>query len=441
MPIEAKSTAIEPRATFVEAVLLAAVTPFLLFPARFPLLTAGALFLVSLIWCWPLLAERGPGIPSSPFALPLALFLAASWLATIVSVDPDLTLPKICGIILGFTLWRFALRHGQSSTRLRVLTGSYLLLALVITLVGFLGADWAAKASSRVPLLATVTGTSSGPWLAFSEAGAGVHPNQLAGAILLYLPLLVSLLAAALGRAAWPRRRLLLALSSVLAGLALLLTQSRSGWLGALGGLFVLGLLWWMFMAPSPKRHRFGTVLVIIAASVVFLMLLFGPRQVAQLWLEPTETTVVGSLETLDYRRAVWPWALAATSDFSITGVGLGSFRRVVTRLYPLDLPPEADIGHAHNIFLQTAVDIGVPGLVIYVAILFLAVFIAWRVAATDHTWRPLSLGLLASLCAFHIYGLVDALALGSRPSLLLWGVLALLSVSHRLSLNALARS
>jgi O-antigen ligase len=44
---------------------------------------------------------------------------------------------------------------------------------------------------------------------------------------------------------------------------------------------------------------------------------------------------------------------------------------RVVPVLYPLfTVPLDSDIAHAHNIFLQTALDLGIPGLVAYLALL-----------------------------------------------------------------------
>ena len=57
---------------------------------------------------------------------------------------------------------------------------------------------------------------------------------------------------------------------------------------------------------------------------------------------------------SLDSRVEIWSRALYALQDFPFTGVGLGTFRRVVNLLYPLFLvPPDVDIAHAHNIFCR----------------------------------------------------------------------------------------
>ena len=72
------------------------------------------------------------------------------------------------------------------------------------------------------------------------------------------------------------------------------------------------------------------------------------------------------------------------------------------------------------------------PRLVAYVALLFVAWVTAWRVAARDRAMRPVALGLGAGLFAVHIFGLVDAMAVGAKPGFLLWMSLGLLAALAR---------
>ncbi len=44
--------------------------------------------------------------------------------------------------------------------------------------------------------------------------------------------------------------------------------------------------------------------------------------------------------------------------------MGLNTFREVVFLIYPIGVSPTYNLGHAHNFFLQTALDFGVPGLI-----------------------------------------------------------------------------
>jgi len=161
-------------------------------------------------------------------------------------------------------------------------------------------------------------------------------------------------------------------------------------------------------------------------------VLWIGPRTLWELWVSPPEATALGTLRTLGVRRELWPWAVTAIGDFPFTGVGLGAFRQVVFRLYPLPPWPSYDIGHAHNIFLQTALDTGLPGLVVYVAILFVAAAVGWRVARRDRGFRPVSLGLLAGLVGLHVFGLADALVIGAKPALVFWLALGVLASMNK---------
>ncbi len=141
--------------------------------------------------------------------------------------------------------------------------------------------------------------------------------------------------------------------------------------------------------------------------------------------------TAVGNLGTITFRSEVWRWGILAVSDFPFTGTGLGSFRQVIHRFYPTTIAPTYDIAHAHNIFLQAALDVGLPGLVAYAALLLLAGYVGWQAARRSDYWRPVALGLLGGLIALHIFGLTDALALGAKPGLLFWWALGLLTALH----------
>ena len=90
---------------------------------------------------------------------------------------------------------------------------------------------------------------------------------------------------------------------------------------------------------------------------------------------------------------------------------------------------PDKDIAHAHNVFLQVGVDLGLPGLISYVALLVVAAQAGWQKIRRGGWARWLALGVLAGLVGFHVYGMADTLALGSKPSFLFWWLLGLLAV------------
>ena len=141
----------------------------------------------------------------------------------------------------------------------------------------------------------------------------------------------------------------------------------------------------------------------------------------------------MGSLAS---RTEIWARALYALRDFPLTGMGMNNFRRVVPVLYPFfSLPPTIDIAHAHNQFLQAGLDLGLAGLIAYLALWMIGAALTVRcLRRADAGWtRALALGLGAALLASFIFGLTDAIALGAKPGILFWSLLALLVALERL--------
>jgi putative inorganic carbon (HCO3(-)) transporter len=128
--------------------------------------------------------------------------------------------------------------------------------------------------------------------------------------------------------------------------------------------------------------------------------------------------------------------------DFPITGMGLGMFRYVMPVLYPLfTVSPESDLGHAHNEWLQAGVDLGVTGLVIFLAVQGLGLWLAYRgfQSAASVPLRWMMAGTLAGLAAHSVFGLTDAVALGAKPGIFFWVLLALTAGMARLEWPATA--
>lgn len=407
----------------VEPLLLLAITPLLLFPTLQPDWTAGGLALLALVWLARAILRREPW-PVTPFNGALLLFCLTIPVAASVSAMPELTLPKLTGLILGLAAFRVI---GFSATGRRgfaVAFGVFAVAGAGMWALGLLG--------MRLGILAPLVDRLPAGLVSLPGApDQGINPNQLAGVLVLYLPFLLALAVLAVRT-----RRILAALLLAFAGAAglatLVMTQSRAGWIGlAVGGAALAVLVVAAGAHTRLKRALLvagGVILVAgLIAGAVFIPQRLGAASTAQ-----NAQQVGATLQqlSLDARLEIWSRALYALQDFPFTGVGLGTFRRVVDLLYPLFLvPPDADIGHAHNIFLQVGVDLGLGGLVAYVGLLFVAGVTAWETARSGGgARRLLALGLAASLIGLHVYGLADALALGSKPGLALWMVFGLIA-------------
>ena len=77
------------------------------------------------------------------------------------------------------------------------------------------------------------------------------------------------------------------------------------------------------------------------------------------------------SVNTLPGRLELWTRAITLLRDFGLTGGGAGNFEQVVLTLYPPFFTGiTGGFSHAHNMYLQMAVDFGLPGLIVFLALL-----------------------------------------------------------------------
>ena len=399
----------------IEILLLILCAPCLLFPTLSRAGTLAACIAILPIWLVRKFV-RGRLLPPTPFGAAVVVWLSAVAIGIVVSADPGLTIPKATGLLLGITLWRTVLVAAHSPKRRAAALVLFLSTAAAMIAVGAAGVAW----QQKVPLLGGLAAQLPGPLLWMPENGAeGVHSNLLAGTIVICWPLSLALLTAGRSEsqpAGWLARWLIsvAAAITIIGGGLLLLLQSRSAWLGAAAGLASLYLSR-AAAQPGERRHMhwFGWVLaaLVVVTLGAGLMVALGRANLP---------------ETVAFRIEVWRYALEAIGDFPFTGVGLGSFREVVLRLYPMTVYPNPDVAHAHNIFLQVALDTGLPGLCAYISLLLIAIRVCWQRLRGPGADAALARGTLASLIAVHVFGLADAIAPGAKPGLLYWWLLGL---------------
>jgi len=332
-------------------------------------------------------------------ALNLALFppYPGAWLYVIAALGE---------ILLAWGLLR---RNRQPRSRWGIGCGLLILTSLVMGGTAFFVEGWP---EGKLPFLTGLTGlvarlTATVPvpqgWRLF-------HPNTLALMAVPVVPLQIALsmesLVAGMGRG---RRRsrvyfslILLALFTLPVTLGLLLaSQSRAGLVAlAVGlGFMVISLL------PGWIR---GLVLVGLAV----LMGWAWPGLAA--WWQASE----GRLSTLTVSRfTLWRLGLFITWGFPLTGIGFHSLRFWYPRLFPPDLYPEVTVRtNAHNAYMQMAADMGLPGLIWYLALTFGVLFLWFRLwsrrkRAIDAPGAPpgFLLGLGGSWAALMVFGLGES--------------------------------
>ncbi|NJN55123.1 MAG: hypothetical protein HC804_10400 [Anaerolineae bacterium] len=235
---------------WIEAGILTAVTPFLLFPSFNIQATIFSLLCIIVLWLLPVVVRPWPWPPATPLDLLWLLWGITLLVGICVTADPVLTLPKATGLILGLAVWRFMNRAIHSRRVLIVALLIYMLLGAGFVLLGAASANW----MNKVPLFTTVVAQLPGGLLFLPESPElGVHANQLAGTLLFYIPFLLSVMIGFI----WSRPSKWVQLAWLLLTLftlgLLLLTQSRTGWLAFGGSLFLLCLSWSIVL---PRHYR-----------------------------------------------------------------------------------------------------------------------------------------------------------------------------------------
>ena len=116
-------------------------------------------------------------------------------------------------------------------------------------------------------------------------------------------------------------------------------------------------------------------------------------------------------------RISIWRQGVDHLRESPWRGIGLNEFRYVYK-----SAGSAADIAHAHNIFLQIALDLGLVGLSFYVALIGTLLYRAERAArGPDLLARRIACGAGLALTAVHVFGLGDAISLGAKVGLFQW--------------------
>ncbi|MFN8443672.1 MAG: O-antigen ligase family protein, partial [Caldilineaceae bacterium] len=243
--------------------------------------------------------------------------------------------------------------------------------------------------------------------------GETIHANILASILALLLPILFALL---LQYQIKRYQRITATLLFFILLAILVLTQSRGAYLAMVVALPLVMILRW------PRLLYATPILLVIAAGVVVQL---GVANVLDLLSSD------GSLSGWAGRIDIWTQSVNAIYDFPFTGIGFGTFTTVIPLLYPLQVSIEG-YPHAHNLFLQIGVDLGVGGLVAYCAILFTLFAMLWRTLRTfprqSYEWM-LAAGTLGSLVAMLVHGLLDAATWISKIAFFPWVLFALITL------------
>lgn len=262
------------------------------------------------------------------------------------------------------------------------------------------------------------------------------HPNTFAGALTLFLPFYLALLLyrpwrersgsapdRAGARSGGDRSvRWLLATGLALAfvALAFITTLSRAGLVAIAVGLLLL-LAWrWRHAGPAAKTVAAG--LVALAGLSWGTTILWGwPSPLGFVAQAINSTRLEDAPGTFGVRVRGWIYAVEVIAHHPWTGVGLNRASEHLLSVDPW-------FYHAHNLFLQVALDFGLPGLLFFVALLTIALARVCRAlrALAGTPEEGIAAGVAAALVAHLVWSMADTISQGLTPTVLLWVLLGL---------------
>jgi len=214
--------------------------------------------------------------------------------------------------------------------------------------------------------------------------GTFILPGELAGYLIIYLPLAFTI--ARVARRA--ELRWLATLGVAFGTPAFLLTFSRAGEVGLAAAIAFL-------VFAQLQRFRLRSAAAIIVLAVVAIAFVFNAHH------NPSENYT---------RLSIWQAGLGIVQRFPFTGVGPFVFAKI----YPLVRLPdgEATAFHAHSFLLTTAAETGIVGIA--------AVLFAWwrfiivlreRLRTASAANAALALAVAAGLLGTWVQGLIDTVS------------------------------
>ena len=355
--------------------------------------------------------------------------------------DIEFSMGKIAGALYGILLYYAAVTVMRTARAIKAGVYGFILVGVALAAFGSAGAMLGPE-QAFVRVLPGLTYIPKHNW-ALPGAEAGINPHAVGGRLLWVIPLALFLAGAMLGKGKRDTVKamvqaeeggqgettclpglLLLSLASAVLLAALFLSQSYGTWIALILSVWLIAL--------SPKWKAWSLVVALVLCGVIYAI---GPLRRAVAPLTITGTTGTGETAStanvvrvkIEQRYGLWSAGIGAIRRAPVFGVGMNRLR--------LEPGISYTNAHAHNQFITTGAELGIPGLVAYIAMLIGAGWMAWVVwkRSGDPWMRAAAAGLIAGQAAFHVFGLGDAIPLGSKPGALFWVSLALITAIYKI--------
>jgi len=197
-----------------------------------------------------------------------------------------------------------------------------------------------------------------------------------------FLCLLLPVVAAVAAAPTHPRRQIAARVILVLTVVTLLVTPTRSSWIGALAGMALFGVLAVRHMTRGVRhlrehRHRVVYPVVALGGALALMLWMSDVTERAAARAQTLAVASRGEDMSLGWRLNHWSAAIRAVARRPLVGYGLGNWV-LQQHAFTGTGQPREDVlrdgasmdEQAHNEYVQVAADLGLPGLALYLLIL-----------------------------------------------------------------------
>jgi len=373
-------------------------------PLSLPI-SSGFLGIGALLWLGKIILKRQLDFKSTPFDIGIAALVLLAAASIWFSPDPGFSFYNYYNLMGRYVLiYYLVVNNISSKSQVKSLIWVMLASATVVTLYGF----YQYLFSVNISAVEWVDGEQF-PDLKLRVFSTMENPNLLAG-------LLVTMMAMGSGigfKSDGIKTKFILFLLVIMFGTCLVLTYSRGAWLSLLAVIGVYGILcnrkifWLLLLLPLAMLVGHDAVLERIMSI-----------------MNPTDTS-----STL--RIALWESTIAMIMDKPLLGIGWGAYWLVYPEYDFFLQNGNVKIFHAHNMYLNIAAEIGIPGLIAFLGIMYGHIRLALNVLrGTLESWSAgVLLGILAAMGGIIVNGLTDYVMFNIQLSMLYWLLNALVIV------------
>lgn len=332
--------------------------------------------------------------------IPALLFMAAAGMAAVFSIVRAESLRTLPLYAAYFMIFYSAAVLFKDSKTIKLVIAFIIISTLILSLIGFYQYFFV-----RIPTAEAWVDVEQFPELATRVYATLENPNVLGEYLGLSIPLLAGFFLAS-GRF---RHKLFLAVVLCILTLCLILTFSRGAWLGLAISVFIFALL---------KDPRLLVLFIIVAV----LSPMFLPSVVTN------RIASIGSLEDSSnaYRVTIWIAALRMIKDYWLTGVGLGL--TAFSRVYRDYMIAGASAVHAHNLYLEICLELGIIGIFSLLWMVFRGFSEALTSVDSNRKISYITAGIVAALAGHLFHGLFDYVWYSPRIVIAFWMYLGMMS-------------